>query len=234
MLLCDEFEIQRRAMVLHQLRSPGRDINHPAVLRAMHKIPRHEFVPLQEQARAYAEDPVPLAYGQTLSQPYLDALLTASLDLRHRDRVLEIGTGSGYQAAVLSELASEVYTIEIVPALAARAAKTLERLHDANVHVRCGDGAIGWPEAAPFDAILVACTLRHIPRALTAQLTPTGRMIVPVGTLDRQNVVLLHNTPHGLWRSAVLPVACVPMPGLAHRRGRGRDLSAAEHPSPAR
>lgn len=212
---CDEFEIQRHAMVAHQLRSPGRRIDHSGVLCAMGRIPRHEFVPVQEQARAYADYPLPIGYGQTISQPYIVAFMTAALDPRPADRVLEIGTGSGYQAAVLAQLVSEVYSVEIVAALAARAAATLGRLGYANVHVRCGDGASGWPEEAPFDAILVACAPQHVPLQLATQLTPNGRMIVPVGLPDQQELVLLHNTAQGLRQTAILPVSFVPMTGVA-------------------
>ena len=215
MLICDEFEIQRRAMVANQLRSHGRNIDHSGVLQAMNRTPRHEFVPLPERARAYADYPLPIGYGQTISQPYIVAFMTAALDPHPGDRVLEIGAGSGYQAAVLSQLVSQVYTVEIVAELAAQAAATLRRLGYANVQVRCGDGALGWPEEAPFDAILVACAPRRIPAQLTNQLTPTGRMIVPVGSPDRQDLVLLRNTPHGLRRAAILPVSFVPMTGAA-------------------
>jgi protein-L-isoaspartate(D-aspartate) O-methyltransferase len=216
MQICDEFEIQRRAMVEHQLRAYGRDIDHPGVLQAMARTPRHEFVPFQMRAGAYSDHPLPIGHGQTISQPYIVAFMTATLDPHPGDRVLEIGTGCGYQAAVLAQLVSEVYSVEIVEELAAQAAATLQRLEYSNVHVRHGDGARGWPEEAPFDAILVACAPRHIPKTLTTQLTPRGRMIVPVGTRDRQNLVLLRNTPQGLRRAEILPVTFVPMTSAVH------------------
>lgn len=215
MPVCDEFEIQRRAMVAHQLRSEGRDVVHPGVLRAMGRIPRHQFVPVPERAKSYTDSPVPIGYGQTISQPYIVAVMTAALDPKPGDRVLEIGAGSGYQAAVLAQLVSQVYTVEIVEPLAVECTARLQHLGYGNVHVRCGDGAAGWPEAAPFDAILVACAPRDIPAALPAQLRPGGRMVVPVGKPGDQELLLLRKTPRGLRRAAILPVAFVPMTGAA-------------------
>ncbi|RME95900.1 MAG: protein-L-isoaspartate(D-aspartate) O-methyltransferase [Verrucomicrobia bacterium] len=204
----------RERMVAEQLAAPGRDITDPRVLAAMRKVPRHEFVPESERRWAYADHPLPIGEGQTISQPYIVAFMTEQLRPRPEDRVLEIGTGSGYQAAVLAELVREVYTIEIVESLGRRARETLERLGYTNVHVRIGDGYLGWPEAAPFDAIIVTCAPDRIPPPLIEQLKDGGRMIIPVGR-GVQELVLVEKHGGQIERRAVLPVRFVPMTGRA-------------------
>lgn len=170
---------ERRRMVDEQLR--GRDIRNERVLAAMGRVPRHEFVPEELRPRAYADQPLPIGEGQTISQPYIVAFMTQAIDPKPGQRVLEVGTGSGYQAAVLAEVAGEVYSIELLPALAKRARATLDRLGYKGVHTRTGDGYKGWPEAAPFDAILVTCGADHVPAPLFEQLKPGGTLVIPVG-----------------------------------------------------
>lgn len=206
----------RRQMVEEQLATPGRGITDRQVLAAMAKVPRHEFVPADMRHLAYADGPLPIGHGQTISQPYIVAFMTEILKPQTSDRVLEIGTGSGYQAAVLAELVAEVYTIEIVEALASRAEADLRRLGYANIWVRAGDGYQGWPEKAPFDAVIVTCAPEAVPQALTDQLKDGGRMIIPVGGGGAvQELVLLEKQGGQLHRQAVLPVRFVPMTGKA-------------------
>jgi protein-L-isoaspartate(D-aspartate) O-methyltransferase len=201
-------------MVRHPLEGLGNDITHPGLLAVLAEIPRHEFVPRSERAAAYADHPLPIGHGQTISQPYIVALMTQALDPQPGDRVLEIGTGSGYQAAVLSRLVQHVFTIEIVEDLARRAATDLQRLGFQNVSVRQGDGHRGWPEAAPFDAIIVTCAPQRIPSVLTDQLVEGGRMIIPVGdALWGQDLYLLRKHHGRLERRSILPVRFVPMTG---------------------
>lgn len=209
----DHFTTDRRRMVQQQLSGWGRGITNVRVLAAMNRVPRHEFVPAEVQSRAYKDCPLPIGYSQTISQPYVVAFMTEQLDPRPTDRVLEIGTGSGYQAAVLAELAGEVYTIEIVEPLARRAAADLRRLDYTNVWVRAGDGYQGWPEAAPFDAIIVTCAPEEVPQPLIKQLREGGRMIIPIGPTWQQNLVLLRKQGNHLEQHAVLPVRFVPMTG---------------------
>jgi protein-L-isoaspartate(D-aspartate) O-methyltransferase len=175
------FAVERDRMVEQQLASPGRGITNARVLDVMRKVPRHEFVPANIRAHAYSDRPLPIGYDQTVSQPFIVAFMTEKLEPKPTDRVLEIGTGSGYQAAVLAELVKEVYTIEIVEPLARRAEADLQRLGYTNVHVRAGDGYKGWPEAAPFDAVIVTCAPNDVPQPLVEQLKEGGRMIIPVG-----------------------------------------------------
>jgi protein-L-isoaspartate(D-aspartate) O-methyltransferase len=201
-------------MVHHQLELRG--IRDERVLAAMRHIARERFVPADVVKLAYADQPLPIGFDQTISQPYIVAFMSEALELSGNERVLEIGTGSGYQAAVLSKLAREVYTIEIVPELGERARKTLEEQGCANVHVRVGDGYRGWPEAAPFDAIILTAAPDHVPQPLVDELAPLGRMVLPVGRID-QELVLLVNEPGGLKRTALLPVRFVPMMGAARR-----------------
>ncbi len=158
-----------------------REVTHPATLAAMRKVPRHLFVPAELQAQAYDDNPLPIGHGQTISQPYIVACMTAQIVPTRTTRVLEIGTGSGYQAAVLSEICAEVFTIEIIPELAAGAAALFQRLGCRNIQTRTGDGWAGWPEAAPFDAIIVTAAADTLPPALLAQLKEAGRMIIPLG-----------------------------------------------------
>jgi protein-L-isoaspartate(D-aspartate) O-methyltransferase len=194
----------------------------------MGTVPRHEFVPTAERARAYQDHALPIGNGQTISQPYIVAFMTQALEPRPTDRVLEIGTGCGYQAAVLSPLVREVYTIEIIEPLARRAAADLKRLGCTNVQVRAGDGYLGWPEAAPFDAIIVTCAPEHVPQPLLDELREGGRMIIPVGSRGRRaGVVSAHQEGGRAERQAVLPVRFVPMTGRATKeRGPGRGPAA--------
>lgn len=175
----DDFTAQRQAMVATQIRA--RDVRDPDVLRAMEMVPRHEFVPKELLAQAYNDHPLPIGYGQTISQPYIVAVMTELAQVKRGDRVLEIGTGSGYQAAILAVLTDEVYSVEIIPALAESAAERLKRLGYTNVRVKHADGYNGWEEYAPYDAIVVTCAPDHIPPPLVAQLKDGGRMVIPVG-----------------------------------------------------
>jgi len=181
------------------------------VLEAMRRVPRHDFVPANLRDLAYEDRPLPIGYGQTISEPYIVALMTDLLRLSPRGRALEIGTGSGYQAAVLAELGHQVYTIEIVPALAEQAAKRLSELGYTTVHVRRGDGYFGWPEASPFDAIVVTAAATQIPPPLLEQLKPGGRMVIPVGApFLVQQLMLIEKLADGtIHTEALLPVAFV-------------------------
>jgi protein-L-isoaspartate(D-aspartate) O-methyltransferase len=206
-----ELFAQRKTMVEEQLAAPGRDIRNRRVLDAMAAVPRHEFVPKALWKFAYSDEPLPIGYGQTISQPFIVAFMTEQLDPKPTDRVLEIGTGSGYQAAVLSRLVAEVYTIEIIEPLAKRAEADLKRLGYNNVKVLAGDGYQGWPEHAPFDAIIVTCAPDHIPQPLVGQLRDGGRMIIPVGPSDNQQLYLLQKLGTKVEQQAILPVRFVPM-----------------------
>ena len=200
----------RKAMVEEQI--AGRGVRHAEVLSAMREVPRHELVPAEHRRAAYEDSPLPIGHGQTISQPYIVAFMTEQLDPKRTDRVLEIGTGSGYQAAVLSPLVQAVYTIEIVEPLAKRAETDLARLGFKNVHVRAGDGYKGWPEQAPFDAVIVTCAPDHVPEPLVQQLKEGGRMIIPVGNKDGvQELYVLEKRAGEVRRKAVLPVRFVPM-----------------------
>jgi len=210
-----DFAAARRRMVEEQLKGFGRDITNAHVLRAMATVPRHEFVPEKLRGEAYEDYPLPIGYGQTISQPYIVAFMTQELDPKPHHRVLEIGTGSGYQAAVLAELVKEVYTIEIIEPLAERAKADLARLGYTNVFVRAGDGYKGWPEAAPFDSIIVTCAPEQVPPPLIEQLKEGGRMMIPLGPLHDQNLYLLEKRGGKIERRAVLPVRFVPMTGKA-------------------
>jgi protein-L-isoaspartate(D-aspartate) O-methyltransferase len=213
----DHHAEQRREMVAHQIRSRG--IGDPKVLAAMERVPRHEFVPPVARHLAYQDRPLPIGHGQTISQPYIVAFMTEALRPAPADRVLEIGTGSGYQAAVLAELVAQVYTIEIVKPLGERAREDLARLGYANVHVRVGDGYEGWPEYAPFDAIIVTCSPEQVPQPLVDQLRDGGRMIIPVGTqAGGQDLYLLEKRGGKVVKQAILPVRFVPMTGKAQGR----------------
>jgi protein-L-isoaspartate(D-aspartate) O-methyltransferase len=206
-----EFPVTREArerMVHEQIIARG--IRDARVLEALREVPRHRFVPPAMQPSAYEDSALPIGLGQTISQPYVVAFMTEALELKPRDRVLEIGTGSGYQAAVLSLLAREVYSMEIVERLGREAEARLKEMGYANVRVRIGDGYRGWPEEAPFDAIIVTAAPPDVPPALVAQLRPGGRMVVPV---DRyvQDLIRLRRTAKGLERESLLPVRFVPM-----------------------
>jgi protein-L-isoaspartate(D-aspartate) O-methyltransferase len=207
-----DFAAQRRAMVAGQIAARG--IRDALVLKAMSEVPRHFFVPADVVEEAYGDHPLPIGEGQTISQPYIVALMTECLALKGGEKVLEIGTGSGYQAAVLGRIAGDVFTIEINDTLARRAAETLERLGFGNIHVRSGDGFFGWPQEAPFDAIIVTAAAPEVPPALFAQLAEGGRLIIPLGdvqTYQRLTVVTKRNGKAHIER--VLDVRFVPMTG---------------------
>jgi protein-L-isoaspartate(D-aspartate) O-methyltransferase len=183
----------------------------PRVLEAMRSVPREEFVPEEEKDAAYRNRPLPIDHGQTISQPFIVALMTDLLRLEPNHRVLEVGTGSGYQAAVLSRLAAEVFSIEIIEPLSLEAARTLDRLGIGNVKTRIGDGYAGWPEHAPYDAIIVTAAPEHIPAQLVEQLRPGGRLVIPVGGLD-QDLRVVEKKPDGTAIStAIIPVRFVPL-----------------------
>jgi protein-L-isoaspartate(D-aspartate) O-methyltransferase len=204
-----DFAAQRQQMVQRQLVARG--ISEQRVLDAMAKVPREEFVSPESRVASYEDGPLPIGYGQTISQPYIVAFMTEQLRPKTSDRVLEVGTGSGYQAAILAELVSEVYSIEIVEPLAKSAEATLQRLGYKNVHVKFGDGYKGWPETGPFDAIIVTCAPDKVPQPLVDQLKDGGRMVIPVGERFAQQLYLLEKKDGQLKQSATLPVRFVPM-----------------------
>jgi protein-L-isoaspartate(D-aspartate) O-methyltransferase len=209
----DPYIEARLAMVRDQIQREG--ISDPRVLQAMRDVPRHSFVPEGVRSRAYEPRPLPIGEGQTISQPYIVAFMTEILRLKPSDRVLEVGTGSGYQAAIASRIAREVYTVEIFESLSARSSKTLSELGFRNVSVRRGDGYYGWEEKAPFDAIIVTCAGGHIPPPLLRQLKNGGRMIMPVGgPFLTQNLVFIAKDADGsVSQKNVLPVAFVRLLG---------------------
>jgi protein-L-isoaspartate(D-aspartate) O-methyltransferase len=207
---------ERQRMVMEQLMPRG--IHEERVLAAMAKVPREEFLPQDLRAASYADQALPIGYGQTISQPFIVAFMTEELQLKPSDRVLEIGTGSGYQAAILAELVTEVYSIEIIEPLGRNAEATLQRLGYKNVHVKIGDGYQGWAEHAPFDAIIVTCAPEHVPQPLIDELKDGGRMIIPVGGTGDQDLYLLEKKNGQLERHAVLPVRFVPMAGDASKQ----------------
>jgi protein-L-isoaspartate(D-aspartate) O-methyltransferase len=210
----DPFEAQRLRMVATQIEARG--VAHPCVLDAMRRIQRHLFVPPAGRGQAYADRPLPIGHQQTISQPYIVALMSELVRPEPGTKVLEIGTGSGYQAAVLAECAGQVYTIEIVSELGRQAAELLPRLGYDNVHTRIGDGFDGWPEHAPFDAIVVTAAPPRIPQPLLDQLAPDGRLVIPVGE-GFQNLVLVTRTADGFERRTITPVRFVPMTGKAQQ-----------------
>jgi protein-L-isoaspartate(D-aspartate) O-methyltransferase len=199
---------RRQNMVARQIEARG--IHDSRVLAAMRKVPRHRFVPASEQDAAYNDTPLPIGFDQTISQPYIVGYMTEALQIEPHHRVLEIGTGSGYQAAILAELAREVYTVEIVAPLGERARETLAALNYQNVHVRIGDGYLGWPEHAPFDRVIVTAAPDHVPKPLVEQLAPGGRLIVPVGRLD-QWIRILTKTGDRVIEETTIPVRFVPL-----------------------
>jgi protein-L-isoaspartate(D-aspartate) O-methyltransferase len=203
-----DYSAVRTRMIDTQLRA--RDIRNPAVLDAMRRVPRHEFVADDLRSRAYDDGPLPIGQGQTISQPYIVAYMTQAIEPARTDRVLEIGTGSGYQAAVLAELVKEVYTIEIVPSLAASSSAILKKLGYTNIHTREGDGYAGWPEAAPFDKIVVTAAPEEIPQALVDQLKVGGLMAVPVGR-EFQKMTIIRKTGTGTVTKETMDVLFVPM-----------------------
>jgi protein-L-isoaspartate(D-aspartate) O-methyltransferase len=202
---------ERRAMVDEQI--AGRGVSDTATLRAMRTVPRHEFVPADLLRQAYDDHPLPIGYGQTISQPYIVGYMTELLGLDRRSRVLEIGTGSGYQAAILAEIAGAVYTVEIIPQLAASAEERLRRLGYERVHVRNADGFYGWKDAAPFDAIIVTAAAGFVPPPLIEQLRPGGRLVIPVGSVyGAQSLVLIEKAlDRSITTRTLLPVQFVPL-----------------------
>lgn len=211
-------QADRHAMVAAQIaRSDAfRDaIKDERVLAAMRAVPRHEFVPIERRRSAYADTPLPIGHGQTISQPYIAALMSELLEVKEGEKVLEIGTGSGYQGAVLTELTPYVYTVEILEPLFRQAAERLARLGYRTIQMRCGDGYDGWPDAGPFDGIIVTCAAGHVPPPLWDQLKPGGRMVVPIGGVyETQRLVVLTKQANGERRSrTVIPVQFVPMTG---------------------
>jgi protein-L-isoaspartate(D-aspartate) O-methyltransferase len=203
-----DWDAQRARMVESQLRA--RDIRDPRVLDAMREVPRHRFVPEPQRDDAYGDFPLPIGYSQTISQPYIVGFMTQALEVTTEHKVLEIGTGSGYQAAILGRLAREVYTIEIVEPLATRSRTLLQQLGFKNVHVRTGNGYLGWPEQAPFDRIMVTAAPAEIPPALVEQLKIGGRMAIPVGTVS-QELRIMRRMEKGMETIETLPVRFVPM-----------------------
>lgn len=202
------FTQKRQQMIAEQIKARG--IKDHAVLRALEDVPRHKFVPLTQRYLSYEDYPLPIGEGQTISQPYIVALMTELMGLKGHEKVLEIGTGSGYQAAVLGEIAQEVYTIEIVEPLANRSSLVLSELGYDNVFVKHGDGFKGWPEHAPYDAIMVTCAPPEIPPALIEQLAEGGRLVIPVGTLFQQLKVVEKNNGQ-ITETSIIPVRFVPM-----------------------
>lgn len=209
----DEAAVSRRQMVDQQITARG--ITTSAVLKAMGRVPRHDFVPEELRSQAYKDRPLPIGYGQTISQPFIVAYMTELLQLEPGDRVLEVGTGSGYQAAVLAELTDEVYTIEIIDELAIAARETLALTGYTKVRVKQGDGYFGWPEYAPFDGIIVTAAAGHIPPPLLEQLKPGGRMVIPVGGVYQiQSLMRVEKSAAGtVHTERLLPVRFVPFTG---------------------
>ena len=208
------FATRRRQMVESQIRSRG--VEDGRVLRAMEEVPRHLFVPLSMRGEAYEDYPLPIGSQQTISQPYIVALMTSLLELSGGERVLEIGTGSGYQAAVLSRIAGEVYSIEILEPLSSSARLTLGRLGYTNIHLRVGDGWAGWKEAAPYDGILVTAAPEKVPQPLLDQLKVGGKLVIPVGSFF-QDLLVYTRTATGFEKKNVIPVRFVPMTGEAQK-----------------
>lgn len=214
----DEFAEARANMVETQLKARG--ISDPTVLEVMERVPRHLFVKPSDQGQAYADHPLPIEEGQTISQPYVVALMTESLNLTGSERVLEIGTGSGYQAAVLAEICEEVYTIEIREGLANSAEERLKSLRYGNVYVRWADGYFGWEEYAPFDAIIITCAVNHIPPHLLNQLEDGGRLILPLGSIQYyQTLTLIEKRGEEFIVTHITSVRFVPMVGEALKAG---------------
>jgi len=206
----DELKVERQRMVEEQIEARG--IRSDAVLKAMRKVPRHRFVPAPIAHLAYRDQPLSIGFNQTISQPFIVAYMTEAAEISMKEKVLEIGSGSGYQAAVLGELAKEVYTIEIIPELGERARQKLEEIGYKNVYVRIGNGYEGWVEHAPYDAIVVTAAPDQVPQALIDQLALNGRLVIPVGTTN-QEMMVIRRTRNGLIKRKTIPVRFVPMTG---------------------
>ena len=206
-----QFADERRLMVKTQIRKRG--VTDERVLRAMATVPRHEFVSAFWINHAYADEPLPIGHGQTISQPYIVAAMVASLSLTGSENVLEIGTGCGYQAAVVSLLAKEVHSVEILPELAQSSAERLQRLNYTSVRVHCGDGTIGWPESSPYDAILISAAAPAVPEPLLRQLSEGGRLVAPVGDEDEQEIQLVTNRGGKFFVKQGGPCRFVPLMG---------------------
>jgi protein-L-isoaspartate(D-aspartate) O-methyltransferase len=211
-----DFEAQRERMVKEQIEKRG--VKDVKVLQALRRVARHKFVPEQYRSQAYMDCPLPIGAGQTISQPFIVAFMTEILGLNSSKKVLEVGTGSGYQAAILAEICDKVYTIEIIESLGEKARDLLSRLGYSNIHVRIGDGYKGWKESSPFDAIIVTCAPTHIPDPLKDQLTEGGKMIIPVGGARSQELILLVKEKGQLIQRSIFPVRFVPM--LKEDRGK--------------
>lgn len=212
----DMLEQKKQAMIERDLKARG--IYDASVLAAMDRVKRHLFVDKSRQSLAYSDYPLPIGEGQTISQPYIVALMTQSLKLQNSDRVLEIGTGSGYQAAVLAEIVSSVYTIEIKEKLAQKAEALLDGLGYTNIRVKAGDGFDGWPEHAPYDAIILTCSVNEIPRPIIDQLKPGGKIILPLGSrFQIQKLIIGIKSGQQIKRETIIPVRFVPMTGKAER-----------------
>jgi protein-L-isoaspartate(D-aspartate) O-methyltransferase len=210
-----DLKAMREKMVETQIKARG--VKDPRVLSAMLKVERHLFVPKELQTSAYTDQPLTIGEGQTISQPYIVALMTELLELKGEEKVLEIGTGSGYQAAILAELAKEVYTIEIIEALATSAKKVLLQIGYQNIMAKTGDGYLGWPEVAPFDAIIITAAPDHIPEPLLEQLKEGGRMVTPVGTYSQVLKRVIKRSGR-TETSDIVPVVFVPMTGEGIKR----------------
>lgn len=205
------YRTAREEMVREHMQGRLNPISDPRVLAAMRDVPRHCFVPPEYRHLAYTDQPLPLGHGQTISQPSLIALMCQELRLDPSDKVLEIGTGCGYHAAILSQLAAQVYTVEIIPELSETAAATLRHLRFTNVHLRVADGHRGWPENAPYNAIVITCAPSSVPNALAHQLAEGGRLILPLQEWGDQTLTLFHKHHQHLVRQALVPVRFVPM-----------------------
>jgi len=204
----DGYTGQREHMVEVQIRARG--VKNDRVLAALRKVPRHLFVPVELQPFAYGDEPLPIGEGQTISQPYIVAYMTAALELKGGEKVLEVGTGSGYQSAVLAEIVPVVFTVELIGGLSEKAQTVLQKLGYTNIHFRIGDGTSGWEENAPFEAIVVTAAAEAVPKRLQEQLAPTGRMIIPVG-VGFQELVLISRERKGFRKKKLLPVRFVPL-----------------------
>lgn len=211
----DPWKVRRENMVTRDIVRRG--VTNAQVLRAMRTVPRHAFVHELHKPSSYNDYPLPIGFDQTISQPFIVAAMTEALSPGPGEKVLEIGTGCGYQAAVLAEIYDAVYTIEIIPELAARAKKTCEKLGYTNIHVRCGDGYRGWPSEAPFDGIIVTCAPEDVPQPLIDQLAEGGRIVIPVGGDYSQELIRLTKEESGLKREKLMGVRFVPMTGEAEK-----------------